>query len=210
MGFATADEAAELMLRGAADTLTRPVTKKDVAASVRRALEARALRVENRRLRQELGGRFALGRLISRDPKLLRIAQVVESVADTRANILICGESGTGKTLLARAVHQRSSRSAGPFVEVNCGALPPNLLESALFGHVRGAFTGAVRDRAGFFEAADGGTIFLDEIGTASPDLQVKLLRVLQDRVFERVGDAHTRSVDERAVSARTSTGACT
>jgi DNA-binding NtrC family response regulator len=130
------------------------------------------------------------------------IFKTVRAVADTRTTVLITGESGTGKTLLARALHQLSSRRAGPFVEVNCGALPESLLESELFGHVKGAFTGAVKDKVGKFEAAAGGTIFLDEIGTSSPAFQVKLLRVLQDRVLERVGDTRTIPVDVRIVLA--------
>jgi two-component system response regulator HydG len=130
------------------------------------------------------------------------LLSTVEAVADTRANVLLTGETGTGKTLLARALHQRSSRRAGPFVVVGCGSLPSALLESELIGHVRGAFTGAVRDKPGKFELADQGTIFLDEINSAPLDLQVKLLRVLQERCFERVGDEKTREVDVRVVAA--------
>jgi len=200
--FGTAQGALEAIRRGAADSLARPLAPDEVALAVTKALEARALRRENQSLRARLSERFTLGQLQSRDPKIARIAGIVDSVADTRATILISGESGTGKTLLARAVHQRSSRRAAPFVEINCGALPASLLESELFGHVRGAFTGAVRDKPGLFEAADGGTLFLDEIGTASLDLQVKLLRVLQDRAFERVGDTKTRTADVRVIAA--------
>ena len=130
------------------------------------------------------------------------IFKTVKAVADTRTTVLVTGESGTGKTLLARALHALSSRKHGPFVEVNCGALPETLLESELFGHQKGSFTGAVRDKIGKFEAAAGGTIFLDEIGTSSPAFQVKLLRVLQDRVIERVGDTKTIPVDVRVVLA--------
>jgi DNA-binding NtrC family response regulator len=201
-GFGTAQSALESIRRGAADSLARPLAADEVAVAVTKALEARALRRENRALRARLSERFTLGQLQSRDPKIARIAAIVDSVADTRATILISGESGTGKTLLARAVHQRSSRRAAPFVELNCGALPASLLESELFGHARGAFTGALRDKPGLFEAADGGTLFLDEIGTASLDLQVKLLRVLQDRAFERVGETRTRTADVRVIAA--------
>ncbi|MEO6710215.1 MAG: sigma-54 dependent transcriptional regulator, partial [Planctomycetota bacterium] len=142
------------------------------------------------------------GNLISRDPSMARIAEVVGAVADTRANVLISGESGTGKTQLARAIHQASSRREQPFVELNCGALPSSLLESELFGHARGAFTGALRDKPGRFEVADGGTLFLDEIASAGLDLQVKLLRAIQDKRFERVGESHTRTVDVRVIAA--------
>jgi DNA-binding NtrC family response regulator len=158
--------------------------------------------LENRRLRRELGERFSLGNLISRDPALARIAEIVASVADTRANVLISGESGTGKTQLARAIHQSGSRREQAFVELNCGALPASLLESELFGHARGAFTNALRDKPGRFEVADGGTLFLDEIASAGLDLQVKLLRAIQDRAFERVGESHTRTVDVRVIAA--------
>jgi DNA-binding NtrC family response regulator len=131
-----------------------------------------------------------------------RLFELLRSVADARVTLLLSGESGTGKTQLAHAVHAHSARAKGPFVEVNCGALPATLLESELFGHVRGAFTGATRDRAGKFEQASGGTILLDEIGTASSDLQVKLLRVLEEGRFERVGDTRTRTVDARVIAA--------
>ncbi len=200
--FGSIHEAVEAMRAGAADYLTEPVGADQLLLAVGRAAEGRELRAENRRLRADLGERYELGRIQSRDAAMRRVFETLEAVADTRATILVTGESGTGKSLLARSIHQRSSRRAAPFVEVNCGALPDALLESELFGHVRGAFTGAIKDRAGKFEAADGGTIFLDEIATASPDLQVKLLRVLQERQFERVGDAATRTVDVRVIAA--------
>ena len=145
---------------------------------------------------------YELGNVVSRDPKLRKVFEVVEAIADTRATVLITGESGTGKSQLARAIHARSSRRSAPFVVVNCGALPPQLLESELFGHARGAFTGAVRDKPGVFEAAHGGTLFLDEIACAPSELQVKLLRVLQDRTLERVGETITREVDVRVICA--------
>jgi len=170
--------------------------------SLERALEQRSLRSENQRLREEVGERFALGNLHSRSGRMREIFEMVRNVADTRATILIEGESGTGKTLLARAIHNHSSRASASFVEVNCGALPDNLLESELFGHERGAFTGAVKTKVGKFEAADGGSIFLDEIASASADLQVKLLRVLQTREFEKVGSVLTQKVDVRVIAA--------
>ena len=200
--FGSIDDAVAAVRAGASDYLSKPVAFDQLRVSLARALERRELRAENRRLREDLDGRFELDQLKSRSPVMKRVFDTVRTIADTRATILIQGESGTGKTLLARSIHRHSSRAARPFIEVNCGALPDNLLESELFGHVRGAFTGAVKDRPGKFEAADGGTIFLDEIACASTDLQMKLLRVLQDREFERLGDTHTRHVDVRVIAA--------
>ena len=200
--FGSVQDAVEAMREGAFDYLEKPVSEDQVVVAVRRALEQRELLAENRRLRADLGRRFQLANMLSRDAKMQRVFETVAAVRDTRATVLIEGESGTGKTMLARAIHQSSQRAQAPFVEVNCGALPSGLLESELFGHVRGAFTGAVRDKAGKFEAAHGGTLFLDEIATAPHDLQIKLLRVLQDRVFERVGDTRTRTADVRVIAA--------
>lgn len=200
--FGGFDPGLEGLRRLAFETLARPVSTDQVLATVERAFDQVRLREENRRLREEVDQRFALGNLLSRDARMQRIFATVEAVADSDASVLIEGESGTGKTMLARAVHESSARRGAPFVVVNCGAIPASLLESELFGHVKGAFTGAVRDREGKFEAADGGTIFLDEIGTASPELQVKLLRVLEEGRFERVGDTRTRTVDARLVAA--------
>jgi DNA-binding NtrC family response regulator len=184
------------------ETLAHPLSDEQVRVAARRALDRRSLRAENERLRASLDQRGDLGNVKSRDPAMRALFRTLEAVADTRATVLLTGESGTGKSLLAEALHARSSRRDGPLVTVNCGALPPQLLESELFGHARGAFTGAVRDKPGRFEAADGGTLFLDEIATAPPDLQVKLLRVLQDREFERVGETRTRRADVRLVCA--------
>jgi DNA-binding NtrC family response regulator len=167
-----------------------------------RAREHRALQRENRELRATLERTYRLGQLQTRDERMRRVLALIETVADTRATVLLCGESGTGKTLLARTIHARSSRGDRPCVVVDCGALPPTLLESELFGHARGAFTGAVRDKPGLVETADGGTLFLDEIASASLDLQAKLLRVVQERVFERVGETRTRAVDVRLIAA--------
>ena len=200
--FGSIQDAVEAVRDGAFDYLSKPVAPDQILMAVERAIEQRALSKENQRLRDQVSDRFSMGRILSRDRTMRSIFNSIESVSETRATILIQGESGTGKTGLARAIHQNSSRSGCPFVEVNCGALPDNLLESELFGHVRGAFTGAVRDREGKFEQADGGTIFLDEIACASLELQVKLLRVLQDKIFERVGDGQTRSVDVRVIAA--------
>ncbi|MAF65759.1 MAG: hypothetical protein CMJ84_08890 [Planctomycetes bacterium] len=201
-GFGSIQDAVAAMKLGASNYLSRPVSSEQVAVALTRALENRDLRAENRRLKAEVGERFELDNLQSRHPSMAAVFELLRSVADTRATILIEGESGTGKTLLARAVHRHSARADAPFVEVNCGALPDSLLESELFGHARGAFTGAARERKGKFETAHTGTLFLDEIACASLDLQVKLLRVLQDREYERVGDDRTRKVDVRVIAA--------
>ena len=182
--------------------LERPLHVDGLLVQLGRALERRQLEVENERLRDDLSGRYALANFVTRDPRMKRLLETLETVADTTANVLLTGESGTGKTRLARAIHEHSSRAKAPFIVVSCGALPPNLLESELFGHARGAFTGAVRDKPGKFELADGGTIFLDEINSAPMDLQVKLLRVIQERRLERVGEERTREVDVRIVAA--------
>jgi DNA-binding NtrC family response regulator len=200
--FGSVQDAVKAIQLGAADFLGKPFAKDQVMLAVDRALEKTALLRENQQLKNALDDRLRLDNVIGSDPHMQGIFKTVQAVADTRTTVLITGESGTGKTLLARAMHQLSDRKAGPFVEVNCGALPESLLESELFGHVKGSFTGAVRDKIGKFEAASGGTIFLDEIGTSTPAFQIKLLRVLQDRLIERVGDTQTMSVDVRIVLA--------
>jgi two-component system response regulator AtoC len=200
--FGSVEDAVVALRGGAADFLQKPFTGEQLGVAVRRALENGRLVRENRTLRHALDDRLKLDNFVSSDPRMQRIFKTVGAVAGTRSTVLITGESGTGKTLLARALHRSSDRAKGPFIEVNCGAMPENLLESELFGHVRGSFTGAVRDRPGKFEEAHGGTIFLDEIGTSSPSLQVKLLRVLQDRIIERVGESRTIPVDVRVVLA--------
>jgi two-component system, NtrC family, response regulator AtoC len=184
------------------DPLPRPAEELEIVGAVAQALERRDLQRENERLRRRSSDHFELGDLVSTDARMRRIFDTIEAIADSRASLLLQGESGTGKTVLARTVHERSADPDAPFVVVNCGALPTTLLESELFGHVRGSFTGAVRDRAGKFEQADGGTIFLDEIASAPPELQVKLLRVLEEGAFERVGDSQTRRVDVRLIAA--------
>jgi DNA-binding NtrC family response regulator len=190
------------MRAGAFDYLTKPIIDDEIKLVVQRALERQFLTAENRSLRKQLAERYSLDNIVGHDYKMLRVFDLVETVADTPTTILITGESGTGKSLVAHAIHQRSNRRGGPFVEVACGALPETLLESELFGHVRGSFTGATGDKAGKFKQADGGTIFLDEIATATPALQVKLLRVLQDFEFEPVGGSKTERADVRCLLA--------
>jgi transcriptional regulator with PAS, ATPase and Fis domain len=157
---------------------------------------------ENQQLRQQLENKYCLDNVISQDFKMSRIFELIEVVADSKTTILMTGPSGTGKSLLAKAIHYRSPRRDKPFVEVSCGALPETLLESELFGHMKGAFTGAIHEKQGKFAAANGGTIFLDEISTASPAMQIKLLRILQERQFEPVGSNQTISVDTRVILA--------
>ena len=203
-GYGTIENAVRGMKEGAFDYVTKPVLDDEMVMVVERALESHRLRTENASLKAQLANaRSSLpGDAIGRDPEFVKIFETVDAVATTRATVLITGESGTGKSLVARKIHETSDRATAPFVEINCGALPEGLLESELFGHAKGAFTGATADRAGRFQAADGGTLFLDEIGTASPALQVKLLRVLQERTFEPVGSEETVTVDVRLILA--------
>ncbi len=201
-GYAGPDAGAEAVAAGAFDLLTKPIIDQELLTTLQRAVNQNRLTEENRRLKHELDRRSGLEHILSHDPRMLRIFDVIDSVADTKATVLITGENGTGKSMIARAVHRRSSRKQNPFVEVACGALPDSLLESELFGHVAGAFTGANTTKVGKFEHADTGTIFLDEIGTASTAMQIKLLRVLQEFQFEAVGGNDTISVDTRCVLA--------
>lgn len=201
-GYGTADSAIEAIRAGAFDYLTKPLIDDELLMAIERALGQRKVLAENTELKQKLDRKHGMGHIVGSDPRMMRVFDVIESVADTRATVLVTGESGTGKSLIARAIHTRSDRRSGPFVEVACGALPENLLESELFGHVAGAFTGAVSNKVGKFLQADGGTIFLDEIGTATPAMQVKLLRVLQELAFEAVGGTETHKVDVRVILA--------
>jgi DNA-binding NtrC family response regulator len=200
--YGSIEGAVEATKMGAFDYLTKPIVDEEIRLVVEKAARQQSLLFENQSLRQQLDLRLGLENVVGRDHKMQRIFDLVEAVADGRTTVLMTGESGTGKSLLARAIHHRSPRRTKPFVEVSCGALPETLLESELFGHVKGAFTGAISDKPGRFLAADGGTIFLDEINSASPAMQVKLLRVLQERSFEPVGSAETRSVDVRVILA--------
>lgn len=201
-GYGTIESAVEAIRLGAFDYLTKPVIDDELNFSIQRALSQRRIVEENKQLKRRLDDKFGLSNIIGRDYKMARMFDLIESVADTRTTVLILGENGTGKTITARAIHQLSDRRDKPFIEVACGALPDSLLESELFGHVQGAFTGATHNKIGKFLQANGGTIFLDEIGTASPSLQVKLLRVLQDREFEPVGGNQTHKVDVRLILA--------
>jgi DNA-binding NtrC family response regulator len=201
-GYGSIEGAVEAIKLGAFDYLTKPIIDDEIRVVVQKAARQQALLFENQTLKQQLDLRFGLGNIVGHDHRMLKVFDLVEAVADSRTTVLMTGESGTGKSLLARAIHHRSPRRGKPFIEVSCGALPETLLESELFGHVKGAFTGAVADKPGRFMAADGGTIFLDEINSASAAMQVKLLRVLQERAFEPVGAAETRTVDVRVILA--------
>ncbi len=201
-GYGTIETGVEAIRAGAFDLLTKPLIDQELLLSIRRAISQQLVIEENKNLKRQLDSRIGLQNVVGNDPKMQKAFEIIDSVADTRATVLISGESGTGKSLLARAIHRRSSRKDGPFIEVACGALPENLLESELFGHVAGAFTGAAGNKEGKFKQADGGTIFLDEIGTASPSMQVKLLRVLQELQFEQVGGDKTFTVDTRVILA--------
>jgi two-component system response regulator AtoC len=201
-GYGTIEDAVRAIRQGAADYLMKPIRDDIIKVRIERVLAQQSLTVEVRSLKSQLAERYSLDNVLGRDYKMLKVFDLVESVADTPTTVLVTGESGTGKSMIARAIHHRSNRRAGPFVEVACGALPETLLESELFGHVKGSFTGAVGDKAGKFKQADGGTIFLDEISTATPALQVKLLRVLQELEFEPVGGSKTEHVDVRCILA--------
>ena len=201
-GYGTIEGAVEATKMGAFDFLTKPIVDEEIRVVVEKAVRQQSLLFENQALRQQLDLRFGMENIVGHDSKMLKIFDLAGAVADGRTTVLMTGESGTGKSLLARAIHYRSPRRDKPFIEVSCGALPESLLESELFGHVKGAFTGAIADKPGRFLAADGGTIFLDEINSATPAMQVKLLRVLQERQFEPVGTSETRTVDTRVILA--------
>jgi two-component system response regulator HydG len=201
-GAATVDEAVSALKRGIYDFITKDFRMAELRKVVSRALETQKLLVENQRLREALQDRSPTGRLIGRSPALLKVIHLIDQVAPMKSTVLLSGESGVGKELIAEAIHHLSLRRDRPLVKLNCGALPEGLIESELFGHEKGAFTGAIQQRKGRFELADGGTIFLDEISEMPPATQVKLLRVLQEGEFERVGGTQTLKADVRVIAA--------
>ncbi|MEE8431666.1 MAG: sigma-54 dependent transcriptional regulator [Candidatus Desulfatibia sp.] len=201
-GHGSIKSSVEAIKKGAFDYITKPVSASDILLSVEKALKFKSLEEENIRLKKELRGQYKYTKLVGTSSAIKKIFDLIEKVADTDGTVLITGASGTGKELIAKAIHYNSSRSDKPLVVINCGAVPEALLESELFGHEKGAFTGAHKSRVGRFELANCGTIFLDEIGEMSPALQVKLLRVLQEQKFERVGGTKTIHVDLRIVAA--------
>jgi DNA-binding NtrC family response regulator len=200
--FGTISSAVEAMKKGAENYLLKPLDPEALGAVVERAMEKARLVQEARRLRDRLRERNAFSHIVSNDPKMNALLELVAQVGPSRASVLVCGESGTGKELIAEAIHAASPRAKAPFVRLHCAALSESLLESELFGHERGAFTGAVARREGRFRQADTGTLFLDEIGEVPPAVQVKLLRFLQDKTFERVGGNDTLKVDVRVIAA--------
>jgi DNA-binding NtrC family response regulator len=200
--FGAVETAVEAMRAGAADYLTKPINFDELLVVLDRVFETEHLRRETRQLRARVRDRVAPGNMIGDAPPMQQVFEVIDQVAPSRATVLITGESGTGKELVANAIHQRSPRASGPFIKLHCAALAESLLESELFGHERGAFTGAMTRKDGRFSLADGGTLFLDEIGEISPAIQVKLLRFLQEHEFERVGGTQTIRVDVRVIAA--------
>lgn len=200
--YGTVDNAVQAIKSGAADFLLKPFSLDHLMTVVQKALEFRSLKDENRELRRALGRHFQLDNIIGDTPAMQEIFATIERVAPSKATVLLAGESGVGKDLIARAIHEQSPRKGKPFVKINCTALPENLMESELFGYEKGAFTGAVMSKPGKFEQADTGTVFLDEIGDVPAIIQVKLLRILQDRELERLGSNRTRAVDVRVIAA--------
>jgi len=201
-GCGTVDNAVAAMKAGAFDYITKPFKIDELILSVKRALQFQALKKENRNLKKLVGDKCQFENFIGDSEEMQQVFSVIQKVADTDTAVMVRGESGTGKELVAQAIHFNSDRADGPFIPINCGAIPRDLLESELFGHVKGAFTGATVSRPGRFELADGGTLLLDEVGEMHPELQVKLLRVLQDQKFERVGGTKTIQVNVRIIAA--------
>jgi len=198
--FASVETAIEALKKGAFDYVTKPFRVDEVKLAVRKIEESKKIKSENKILRQQLTGGF--DSYITDDPQMKKIIELAKKVADSDTTILILGESGAGKEVLSKAIHFASNRKEAPFISVNCGALPESLLESELFGHVKGSFTGAIKNKDGLFKAADGGTILLDEIGETSAAIQVKLLRVLEEKTFTPVGDTKAHLVDVRIITA--------
>jgi len=200
--FGSVETAVEAMKAGAADYVLKPFSLAEMRMVIHKELDVRQLREENRSLREALGKRYEHPNIVARGPKMQEVLATVERVAPTNATVLLGGESGVGKDLIGRAIHEKSRRASGPFVKINSTAIPETLLESELFGYEKGAFTGANTSKRGKFEMADKGTLFLDEIGDVPPAVQVKLLRVLQEREFERLGSTRTLKVDVRLIAA--------
>ncbi len=201
-GFGKIEQAVEAVKLGATDYLTKPVVDDELRIAVDKALRQHVLIAENQTLKAQLTQRFGMDNIVGADYRMQKVYDLIEAVAESKTTVLIEGESGTGKTMIARAIHTSSPRRTGPFVTFACGSIPETLLESELFGHVKGAFTGADADKPGKILAADGGTLFIDEINSATPALQLKLLRVLQERQFEPVGGHRTLQVDVRFILA--------
>jgi DNA-binding NtrC family response regulator len=201
-GYGTVKDAVETIKLGASDFIAKPFQFDELLHVVNSGLEARRLQSENAYLHEQLDARFGLGSMVGKSASMRTLFQLIETIAPTTATVLIIGETGTGKEMVARAVHQTSPRHRARFVAINCSSIPETLLDAELFGHARGAFTGAVSTRQGRLEQADGGTLFLDEVGTMPMSLQMKLLRVLQEREFERLGNSRTIKVDVRIVAA--------
>lgn len=200
--YGTMDSAIECMKLGAYDFISKPFKTAEIVLTLKKAEERERLRKENLRLKDEVARDYDISKIHTNDARMLEILAMVRKISDYSTSVLITGESGTGKELVARAIHSSGARASGPFVVVNCGAIPAQLLESELFGHVRGAFTDAHRNKSGLFQEADGGTIFLDEVGELPMELQVKLLRVLQEGEIRRVGDVRSVKLDVRVVAA--------
>ncbi|MDY6853404.1 MAG: sigma-54 dependent transcriptional regulator [Thermodesulfobacteriota bacterium] len=200
--FGSIGSAVKAMKEGAYDYITKPFKMDEISIVIKKALEEKRLRYEVESLRKEVSGKYKFDNIIGKSKAMQDVFELIKRVSNSKSTVLICGKSGTGKELVAKAVHYNSPRKNGSFVAVNCGAIPETLLESELFGHVKGAFTGAIATRKGLFEEANGGTIFLDEIGDLSPSMQVKLLRVLQEREIKRVGGTENIKVDIRLIAA--------
>ncbi len=201
-GHATIESAIRATQKGAFHFVTKPFNLEELMSLIEKALTHKKLQQENQQLRSELNKKYKFDQIIGDSEPIQGVLRLIERVSDSDSTVLITGESGTGKELIARAIHYNSPRATGPFIPINCGAIPAELLESELFGHIKGAFTGAIANRLGRFEMADGGTIFLDEIGDLEPSLQVKILRALQERNFEPVGSTKTVEVNVRVIAA--------
>src|SRR5580700_9776934 len=200
--FGSVETAVEAMKAGASDYVLKPFSLAEMKMVIQKELDVRRLREENRTLREALGHKYAHPNVVTRSAKMQEVLATIERIAPTNSTVLLGGESGVGKDLMARVLHEKSRRASGPFIKINSTAIPENLLESELFGYEKGAFTGATGSKPGKFELADKGTLFLDEIGDVPPATQVKLLRVLQEREFERLGGTKTLKVDVRLIAA--------